>query len=293
MVAMKQAVRCCSQENQEKIVHRAFRVLSGSTFFPLEKSPSETSLSYSEWFYLDHHVDKVSCRDEWIISLFASVVIALRPQTRVQNIKVVLRLFIVALTKGHIPSGQALGSLVNKFPSKTSERHFSQECEVEEAIDMIFTSSIWNFCRSNTVSKCSVFGNGSGIYFNNSLIGLNHASDHIFAIVGLAWIGKGLLMRGHERVKDITMTFLGILLQNANNGDVPQLGDPMEGKEREMMPLMKSAADAFHILMSDSEDCLNRNYHAVIRPLYKQRFYNTIMPILLSSMRQSDSLTTR
>ncbi|KAL3528688.1 hypothetical protein ACH5RR_008010 [Cinchona calisaya] len=293
MMAMKQAVRCCSQESQEKIVHRAFRVLSASTFFPVKDSPTATSLSKSEGLYLNHHVDKVSYRDEWIISLYASVVIALHPQTHVQNVKMVLRLFLMALAKGHIPSAQALGSLVNKLPSKISELHLSQECDVEEAIDAIFSSGIWNFCKTSTVRKCNDYGNGSEIYFSNSLNGLNQSSVCISAIVGLAWIGKGLIMRGHARVKDITMTFLGFLLKNTNNGDFPLLHDPMVGEEQEVMSLMKSAADAFHILMSDSEDCLNRKYHAVIRPLYKQRFYNTIMPILLSSMRQSDALTTR
>ncbi|XP_027168739.1 MMS19 nucleotide excision repair protein homolog isoform X3 [Coffea eugenioides] len=293
MTAMKQAVRCCSQESQEKIVNRAFRVLSASTLFPLKDSPFATSLSNSEDLYLNHHVDRVSCRDEWIISLYASVVIALRPQTHVQNLKVVLQLFILALTKGHIPSAQALGSLVNKLPSKTNERHLSQEYGVEEAIDVILTSSIWNFCQSNTLRKCSLFGGGNEIHNTKCLAGLNHTSVHISAIVGLAWIGKGLIMRGHEGIKDITMTFLGVLLENTNNGDFPESCDPIEGKEQEVIPLMKSAADAFHILLSDSEDCLNRNYHSVIRPLYKQRFYNSVMPLLLSSTRQSNSIITR
>ncbi|CDO97974.1 unnamed protein product [Coffea canephora] len=293
MTAMKQAVRRCSQESQEKIVNRAFRVLSASTLFPLKDSPFATSLSNSEDSYLNHHVDRVSCRDEWIISLYASVVIALRPQTHVQNLKMVLQLFIMALTKGHIPSAQALGSLVNKLPSKTNERHLSQEYGVEEAIDVILTSSIWNFCQSNTLRKCSLFGGGNEIHNTKCLAGLNHTSVHISAIVGLAWIGKGLIMRGHEGIKDITMTFLGVLLENTNNGDFPESCDPIEGKEQEVIPLMKSAADAFHILLSDSEDCLNRNYHSVIRPLYKQRFYNSVMPLLLSSTRQSNSIITR
>lgn len=61
-----------------------------------------------------------------------------------------------------------------------------------------------------------------------------------------------------------------------------------------MLPLLaKSAADAFHVLVSDSEDCLNKTFHATVRPLYKQRFFSTVMPILLSEVKNTQSHTVR
>jgi DNA repair/transcription protein MET18/MMS19 len=64
--------------------------------------------------------------------------------------------------------------------------------------------------------------------------------------------------------------------------------------EQDLHPsVMKSAADAFHILMSDSEVCLNRKFHAIIRPLYKQRFFSTMMPILQPLIMKNDSSFSR
>ncbi|XP_047961342.1 MMS19 nucleotide excision repair protein homolog isoform X4 [Salvia hispanica] len=57
----------------------------------------------------------------------------------------------------------------------------------------------------------------------------------------------------------------------------------------DMHQLRTTAADAFHIIMSDSGECLSRAYHATIRPLYKQRFFSTIMPIFLSLVIKSDA----
>ena len=40
----------------------------------------------------------------------------------------------------------------------------------------------------------------SNLKLSNMNGGLEHVSVH--AIIGLVWMGKGLLMRGHEKVKD-------------------------------------------------------------------------------------------
>ena len=40
----------------------------------------------------------------------------------------------------------------------------------------------------------------SNLKRSNGNGGLEHLSVH--AIIGLVWLGKGLLMRGHEKVKD-------------------------------------------------------------------------------------------
>ncbi|CAI9281079.1 unnamed protein product [Lactuca saligna] len=208
MNTMKHAVATCSVENQIKILEKSFKVN--------ESNP----------------VNKVfQPRNEWIISLFNSVIIALHPKTNIKNPKITLETLTESLTNGHTSSAHALGSFFNKTPSN-------------EAID-------------NTFSHLIKFSN-------------------VNAIIGLSWMGKGLLMRGHEKVKDVIKFFLDFLILNS-----PQ--------HQEMVDLMTSVADSFGIMMSDSEFCLNKRLNSVIKPLYKQRLFSIVMPILSSSIVKSDS----
>ncbi|XP_059645093.1 MMS19 nucleotide excision repair protein homolog [Cornus florida] len=286
--AMKLAVGSCSEGRQSIIIQKAFSVLSSSTSFQLKDSTSGTTRIEQ----LDCSVDSFSYRDEWITSLFASVVIALHPQTHFPNVKVVLHVFMTALVNGHVLAAQALGSMVNKLPLKTNVMDISSDCSLEEAIDIVFNGNIWSSFDNGSLRRCGGMGDGSEIGLCS--LGPSNGKSRllqIHAIVGLAWMGKGLLMRGHEKIKDITVTFLTCLLSNDNAGT--NQGQLKDSNEQDMLSLMKSAADAFHILMSDSEACLNRSFHAIIRPLYKQRYFSTLMPILLSSIVKSDSSIKR
>lgn len=288
MAAMKHAVGICSEESQSIIVHKAFSILSSSTSFLVRESMSETTLVTVE----GSQFDGFSCRDEWIISLFASVIIALRPQTHVANVKVILQLFLTTHLNGHVTSAQALGSIINKLPVKINGMDSSKDCSLEEAMDMIFSSIGWSSCNTDPLIKCSADGYGNEIGIKNlRLSGKNNRLLQTHAIVGLAWIGKGLLMRGHEKVKDILLTFLSCLLLNCGMGILPW--KRKDSAEQEVLYLMRSAADAFHILISDSETCLNRRFHATIRPLYKQRLFSIVSPILLSSVVEADSTISR
>ncbi|GFP97780.1 mms19 nucleotide excision repair protein homolog [Phtheirospermum japonicum] len=246
MTAMRKAVASCSIESQEIIINKASEVLFSNSVF--------RSMGYTNGFSTvnDEKLQQIG----WLTSLFASVVIPLCPQTNIPNGKVILQLFITSLVNGHVPSAHALGSLVNKLPLEIPETGSSRNFSLNEALDMIFH----NFIRS-------------GINSNNLKI-----ESEINTVIGLAWIGKGLLMRGHEKVKDVTMALLSFMT----------LDGEVSGKE-ELHKLMICAGDAFGIIMSDSEECLNRTDHAIIRPLYKQRFFSTILPILLSLVVKSES----
>jgi len=46
-------------------------------------------------------------------------------------------------------------------------------------------------------------------------------------------------------------------------------------------------------MMSDSEVCLNKKFHARIKPLYKQRFFSTMTPIFLSKIKEATSMITK
>lgn len=84
-------------------------------------------------------------------------------------------------------------------------------------------------------------------------------------------------MRGHEKVKDVIKFFLNFLNSN----------EIQDGEK------MKSVADSFGVMMSDSDDCLNKRLNAVIKPLYKQRLFSIVVPVLQSSIVKSDSLIKR
>ncbi|VFQ82592.1 unnamed protein product [Cuscuta campestris] len=277
--ALKHGVANCSEENQERIITRAFNLISLDSLRDLK--PSIISAN-SNGGQLSSILDGISCRDEHIASLVASVIIALRPQCRIPNPQLLLQFFLMNLHKGHIPSAQALGSLVNKLPLETDEINFN----LEEATDALFNNEIWISCNPYDGKKCSIVDNSGAINISTLRLNIGAVCYKPHALVGLTWIGKGLLMRGHQEIKGITSSFLNWVLLD---GNVKTLDD----KGLEVLSLRKSAADAFHVLMSGSEACLNKKYHATIRPLYKQRFYNTMLPILLSSILEFDSPSTR
>lgn len=237
MNAMKHGVASCSEDSQSMILDKAFNILSSSTTFQVDESmkPAEDP-----------------CRDEWIISLFDSVIIALHPKTHLKDSERLLKILMRALLNGHVPSAHALGSLFNKMPLK--------ENSLEEAF------GITSIRLSDGVNK-------------------QLSNVNVNTIVGLAWMGKGLIMRGHEKVKDVIKFFLSYLIPNGDfptsNGGIDSSGDYKD--------LMRAAADSFSIIMSDSEACLNKRLHAIIKPLYKQRLFNMVMPILLASIVKSDS----
>lgn len=296
-MAMKLAVGSCSEESQNIIIQKAYSVLSSNTSLILKESTSTSTPVHLERLQLTQQIDKFSHKDEMILLLFASVIMAARQKTHIPNVREILHLFIASFLKGYVPSAQALGSMINKWGPKSNGMEISCDCSLEEAIYIIFNAIPWHSYNSSVSGKCEATSNGLfeiGLadlcvgYVNNRLL-------QVHAIVGLAWIGKGLLLRGHEKVKDVTMILLQCLLSDGSVGASNLKQSLLEKTcEQDLHPsMMKSAADAFHILMSDSDDCLNRKFHAIVRPLYKQRFFSTMMPILLSLVVKSDTSFSR
>ncbi|XP_012571694.1 MMS19 nucleotide excision repair protein homolog isoform X2 [Cicer arietinum] len=285
MKALKVSVGCCSVESQNAIIQKAYSILSSHTKFQLN---DVGRLPLTPGAY------DISPRDEGILLLFASVIIALRPKTHIPNIGGLLQLFIITLLKGVVPVAQALGSMVNKLIPKSNGAEKSGEFPLEEALDIIFNTKIW-FSSTDMLQRCNGSSNGSEMVLTDLCLGITN--DRLLqtnAICGLAWIGKGLLLRGHEKIKDITMIFIECLMSDRKSSLPLIEGSLASTEEQKSDPLpRKCAADAFHILMSDAEVCLNRKFHATIRPLYKQRFFSTILPIFQQLITRSDSPLSR
>ncbi|KAI4355583.1 hypothetical protein L6164_004341 [Bauhinia variegata] len=285
MKMMKLAVGSCSVDSQNIIVQKAFSILSSHTNFLLKEL---------ERLPLTPEKYDISHRDEWIVSLFASVVTAVCPQTCIPNKKVILHLFIITLLRGVVPAAQALGSMINKLVSNSNDAEISSDLTLEEALDIIFNTKV-HISRTVTLQRCGGMSDGSEVVLTDLCLGI--ATDRqiqINAISGLSWIGKGLLLRGHEKLKDVTMIFLECLL-SGTKGASALIQDSLENTDdlNRDPSVMKCAADAFHILISDSEACLNRTFHSIIRPLYKQRFFSSMMPIFLQVITKSQSSLSR
>lgn len=233
--------------------------------------------------------DNPTSRDEWILSLFASVIIALRPQVHVPDVRLIIHLLMLSITRGCVPAAQALGSMINKLSVKSDKVEVSSYVSLEEAIDIIFKTEFRCFHNEST-------GNGSVMFLTELCSSIEKTSLlQVHAVVGLSWIGKGLLLCGHDKVRDVTMVFLQLLVSKSRT-DGPPLQQFILEKDNETsldFAVMKGAAEAFHILMSDSEACLNRKFHAIVRPLYKQRFFSTMMPIFQTLVSKSDTSLSR
>ncbi|PON54356.1 Coatomer beta subunit [Parasponia andersonii] len=291
MMAMKLTVASCSGEIQNAIIQKAYTVLSSNTSLLLKESSLTSIPIRLEGLQLTERANSFSGKDELVLSLFASVIIAVQPKIEIPNVKEILRLFLTTLLKGHVPSAQALGSMINKFGTKSNRADISYGFMLEEAIDIIFETKSWNSQDNGVLSSDD---NEMGL--TDLCLGfVDDRQLQINSIVGLAWVAKGLLLCGHEKVKDVIMILLECLLPGGSiraSKSKPGLSERIS--EKDLHPsVKKSAADAFHLLMSDSEVCLNRKFHAIIRPLYKQRLFSVVMPILQSSIRNSNSSFSR
>ncbi|KAL0562327.1 hypothetical protein IC582_002781 [Cucumis melo] len=289
MMALKLSVRSCSKESQNIIVQKAFNVLLTSSFSPSKVALSTTIPVQMEGLQILQQKDNPTSRDEWILSLFASVIIALRPQVHVPDVRLIIHLLMLSITRGCVPAAQALGSMINKLSVKSDKVEVSSYVSLEEAIDIIFKTEFRCFHNEST-------GNGSVMFLTELCSSIEKSSLlQVHAVVGLSWIGKGLLLCGHDKVRDVTMVFLQLLVSKSRT-DGPPLQQFILEKDNETsldFAVMKGAAEAFHILMSDSEACLNRKFHAIVRPLYKQRFFSTMMPIFQTLVSKSDTSLSR
>ncbi|XP_038898521.1 MMS19 nucleotide excision repair protein homolog isoform X2 [Benincasa hispida] len=291
MLALKLSVRSCSKESQNVIIQKAFNVLLTSSFSPLKLALSTTIPVQMEDLQLLQQKDNPLSRDEWIFSLFASVIIALRPQIHVPDVRLVMHLLMLSITRGCVLAAQALGSMINKLSMKSDKVEDSSYVSLEEAMDIIFKTEFRCFHNESA-------GDGSEMrmFLTDLCSSIEKSSSlQVHAVVGLSWIGKGLLLCGHEKVRDITMVFLQCLVSKSRTDASPLQQFILEKDNQTNLDfaVMEVAADAFHILMSDSEACLNRKFHAIVRPLYKQRFFSTMMPIFQTLVSKSDTSLSR
>lgn len=282
MMTMKLVVSGCSEDNQRIVLEKAYDIMLASTNLPSESLPFSSSIL--EGLLLFQDIYEITYKNKWLMYFFASIVIALRPRTSLTNGAKLLNILLLFTLKGHLPAAQALASLANKLTSNVDKLGSSDAEILEETIQMIletFLSVLTNNLQSRPHMLSS--NGGTSVQLCSKL--------KIHAVVGMAWFGKGLLMKGDSRVKDISLAILNCLISSqdmtislsSHHGSDNCIGEDMQHL------VARSAADAFHILLSDSESCLNKKFHAIIRPLYKQRFFSSMLPVLRSAIKECNS----
>ncbi|KAM3297540.1 hypothetical protein ACQJBY_039450 [Aegilops geniculata] len=262
MMGMKLLVGVCTEEQQSLIVQKACGIVSSMLSLPV-KALTHHLLS------VDELVPAHSVQDTALVCMLSSVIVGLWPQTPVPEMMMMINLFSVFLLNGHIPAAHALASIFNKYPQNSE---FSHEIKLDKILDVILAGCFSIVLPSSNLKMSrSSSATSDNADFSDSLLG--SIGSKIEILCGLAWIGKGLLMRGDEKMKEISMFLLKCLSSDAS--------------------LATAAADAFHVMMGDSEVCLNKKFHARIKFLYKQRFFSILMPIFLSKIKETSELTTK
>jgi DNA repair/transcription protein MET18/MMS19 len=188
-----------------------------------------------------------------------------------------------------MPAAYALASIFNKY---LHSPEFSRENQLDKILDDIL-ERCFSTVLDDSSSKISHSSAGTSDDVDSSDVFSGNKLSKINILSSLAWIGKGLLMRGDEKVKDISMFLLKILCSDEILASIPSHQEEPCGSDSSDTSLAISAARAFHVMMSDSEMCLNKKFHARIKPLYKQRFFSILMPIFLSKIKETTAVTTK
>ncbi|KAL4583789.1 hypothetical protein LXL04_008373 [Taraxacum kok-saghyz] len=192
--------------------------------------------------------------------------------------KILDKSFTILSSTFKVKKSNPVNLIISLFDSVIIALHPKTHVKNPKIILQILTESLTNGHIPSSHALGSFFNKiPSKESIDISFIQLTKSCSNVNEIVGLSWMGKGLVMRGDEKVKDVIMFFLDFLISNSS-------------QDQEMM---RAVADSFSVMMSDSEKCLNKKLHAVIKPLYKQRLFSIVVPILQSSIVKSDSVITR
>eukprot|EP00127_Corallochytrium_limacisporum_P006652 Clim_evm31s232 gene=Clim_evmTU31s232 len=95
----------------------------------------------------------------------------------------------------------------------------------------------------------------------------NDQGSRLAHLQAWTWITKALAMRYHSE------------RQTCTDKLITWIDDPAIGN---------AAAEGFHILMSDYEDCLTKQMHAIVKKFYKQRVFNSCAPVLMQNYEKAD-----
>lgn len=219
-----------------------------------------------------HHEEEM----DWTIALVASVIVSVRATAVVPNKQSLLTMMMRAAQSDKAfliteTAAQAVASMLNKWAVSTDEDGgFTLEKAVHMVLDEDFLSQIVPKSRLESSAEID-----KGKDFPCKSV-----RQKVSGVRAAAWIGKGLAMRGHSGVSVVASVLLKLLLS----------GTSEEGEESS---LATAAAEGLGIILKESDVCLNKTHHAVVRPLFKQRFFSSMLLPLLEAVRSSSETQTK
>lgn len=299
IAVMRLSVQYCTEELQKTVLIKALDMLpirnkNWSNGTSIASVPHQVIGNASL-----NSIDR-SNQDEWKIALFASVVVSLRPKIVLHNKKQILEMFISTLLgKGDSmikeAASQALGSMINKCPVEVDHAMLGV-LSLDQAIHSVLEESLLKIVGNHVPQDPSEMASN-----NAWSVELGDIHDdigvQIQAVTAVAWIGKGLAMRGHGKISDVAMLLLNILRSSSSVCAMSSQNNnckiDMDEIRNEKYLLAKAAADGLGIIMKDSKTSLNKDCYACMRPLYKQRFFTSMIPILALAIRESGAQPSR
>lgn len=299
MAVMRLSVQYCTEELQKTVLIKAIDTLpvrnqNWSNGTSIASVPHQVIGNASL-----NSIDRPN-QDEWKIALFASVVVSLRPKIVLHNKKQILEMFISTLLgKGDSiikeAACQALGSMINKCPVEVDHAMLGV-LTLDQAIHSILEDSLLKIVGNHVPQDPSEMTSN-----NMRSVELGDIHDdigvQIQAVTAVAWIGKGLAMRGHGKISDVAVLLLNILRSSSSVCAISSQNDnckiDMDEIRNKKFLLAQAAADGLGIIMKDSKTSLNKDCYACIRPLYKQRFFTSMIPILVFAIRESGASPSR
>ena len=231
----------------------------------------------------------IQCKDICTTGLFVCLVISLRPSIQIPRKQAVLfKLLETAVLPScnHIADilSNAIGSLLNKWVDNSAEKGLTNgnTFSLEEAINMILKGE-WipknDFILLNGHVSSAESSENSELYVKLRCIKL------------LASISKGLAMKGHIMVAEFATLLLRLVVcQNCpSNIENDSLLYFIWPKEEELSVIGKAAAEGLGFIVKGQGTFLNKDHHTIIRPLYQQRFFLSMLSLLTQTLKQADT----
>ncbi|KAI5079368.1 hypothetical protein GOP47_0004847 [Adiantum capillus-veneris] len=232
-----------------------------------------------------HLVVHLEVQDVWIVGFFASTVIALLPSVQIPDEeKALSRLLAAAVSSACSPvnvvASEAVGCMLNKWHASSDKKLATSgiDASITEATDLLIKGE-WisrALCHERSSNHLPI--PEEALVLKRKCIKL------------LACAGKGLAMRGHIAVSDVAMLLLSLVqckksLTGTNPGNLLEVLWP---NDQEKCIVSFAAAEALGFISKESNSSICKQNHFIIKPLYQQRFFVSMLPPLLLVLNETD-----
>ncbi|CAM6086603.1 unnamed protein product [Calypogeia fissa] len=298
MAVNRVTIRACTEGAQEKILSKATTVLLdwGITNTSVDTSMKQNAVMHDCTTYT---TTKFIEERGWLVALVASIVLGLCPLVVFPKRHLLLKTFVkmsiseASFLKTKV-AAQATASLINKWKDTLSgdRRPEGKIDTLDEAIRAVVDETFMPVINQHMGDHDS----SATTVVDDSVHEECDKNKMVRAVHALAWIGKGLAMRGHARISDIAGTLMA-LLESEGLKAAPVLDalvDQVDSRNlSSVVALAQAAAEGIGIIVKEDATCLDRVHNATVRPLFKQRFFTSMLPPLQEAVRRAGNSSYR